>query len=93
MEQPRGNRFRNHGRITTGSVTGRIGKFSGSKTPFYDRRKNGNVYIDDYAHHPTAVKYMIEAARIKYPDKKSLRYLNRIVILVSIILWIVLPKN
>lgn len=37
--QPRGNRFRNHGRITTGSVTGRIGKFSGSKTPFYDRRK------------------------------------------------------
>ena len=25
--------------ITTGSVTGRIGKFSGSKTPFYDRRK------------------------------------------------------
>ena len=28
------------------------------------------IYIDDYAHHPTAVKYMIEAARMKYPNKK-----------------------
>lgn len=44
--------------------------FPGVKRRFTIEEKNGNVYIDDYAHHPTAVKYMIEAARIKYPDKK-----------------------
>ena len=30
----------------------------------------GNVLVDDYAHHPTAVKYMIEAVREKYPNHK-----------------------
>lgn len=44
--------------------------FPGVKRRFTIEEKNGNVYIDDYAHHPTAVKYMIEAAKIKYPDKK-----------------------
>lgn len=29
-----------------------------------------SVLIDDYAHHPTAITRMIEAARAKYPDKK-----------------------
>lgn len=44
--------------------------FPGVKRRFTIEEVNGNVYIDDYAHHPTAVKYMIEAARIKYPNKK-----------------------
>ena len=44
--------------------------FPGVKRRFTTEEKNGNVYIDDYAHHPTAVKYMIEAARIKYPNHK-----------------------
>ncbi|MEG1474921.1 MAG: UDP-N-acetylmuramate--L-alanine ligase [Longicatena sp.] len=44
--------------------------FPGVKRRFTIEEKNGNVYIDDYAHHPTAVKYMIEAARTKYPHKK-----------------------
>jgi UDP-N-acetylmuramate--alanine ligase len=26
--------------------------------------------VDDYAHHPTAIRYMIDAVRKKYPDKK-----------------------
>lgn len=47
-----------------------LASFPGVKRRFTIEEKNGNVYIDDYAHHPTAVKYMIEAARIKYPDKK-----------------------
>ncbi len=29
----------------------------------------GVVVIDDYAHHPTAVKLVCEAARLRYPDK------------------------
>ncbi len=29
-----------------------------------------NVLIDDYAHHPTAITYMIDMARKKYPNKK-----------------------
>lgn len=44
--------------------------FPGVKRRFTIEENHGNVYIDDYAHHPTAVKYMIEAAKIKYPGKK-----------------------
>lgn len=29
-----------------------------------------SVLIDDYAHHPTAIRYMIDMARKKYPKKK-----------------------
>ena len=47
-----------------------LSTFPGVKRRFTIEENNDNVYIDDYAHHPTAVKYMIEAARIKYPDKK-----------------------
>lgn len=47
-----------------------IAGFGGVKRRFIIEEKNGNVYIDDYAHHPTAIKYMIEAARTKYPDRK-----------------------
>ena len=32
--------------------------------------KNSLVMIDDFAHHPTAVKETIKAAKQKYPDKK-----------------------
>ena len=44
--------------------------FPGVKRRFTIEENHGNIYIDDYAHHPTAVKYMIEAAKIKYPGKK-----------------------
>ncbi len=47
-----------------------LASFPGVKRRFTIEENRENVYIDDYAHHPTAVKYMIEAARIKYPDKK-----------------------
>ncbi|MBF0300260.1 MAG: hypothetical protein HQK51_16175, partial [Oligoflexia bacterium] len=32
----------------------------------------GAIVIDDFAHHPTAVKLTIENVRIRYPDKKML---------------------
>lgn len=47
-----------------------LSTFPGVRRRFIVEENGDNVYIDDYAHHPTAVKYMIEAAKIKYPDKK-----------------------
>ncbi|MGL4382978.1 MAG: UDP-N-acetylmuramate--L-alanine ligase, partial [Bacilli bacterium] len=35
---------------------------------------NGNVFIDDYAHHPTAISLMIDSTRQKYPDKKIIAF-------------------
>jgi UDP-N-acetylmuramate--alanine ligase len=32
--------------------------------------KNGVTLIDDYAHHPTAVKETLNAAKLKYPNSK-----------------------
>lgn len=32
--------------------------------------KNGVTIVDDYAHHPTAVRETIEAAKAKYPESK-----------------------
>lgn len=31
---------------------------------------NGNVFIDDFAHHPTAVAQTLKAIALKYPDKE-----------------------
>ena len=47
-----------------------IASFTGVKRRFNIETKNDNVYIDDYAHHPTAIKMTIMAARQKYPNKK-----------------------
>ena len=37
-----------------------LSTFPGVKRRFTTEENKDNVYIDDYAHHPTAVKYMIE---------------------------------
>lgn len=44
--------------------------FAGVDRRFIVEEVNDNVYIDDYAHHPTAIKMTIDAAKQKYPDKK-----------------------
>ena len=37
----------------------------------YSIQKIGNnIFVDDYAHHPTAIKMVIEATRERYPYKK-----------------------
>lgn len=33
-------------------------------------KKNGITVIDDYAHHPTEIKALLDAARMKYPGKR-----------------------
>lgn len=47
-----------------------LASFPGVKRRFSEEALGDNVYIDDYAHHPTAVKLTIEAAKLKYPDHK-----------------------
>src|SRR3990167_7913889 len=34
------------------------------------KTKEGALVIDDYAHHPTAIRETLKAAREKYPGKK-----------------------
>lgn len=47
-----------------------MSSFSGVKRRFNIEENGQYVYIDDYAHHPTAIKATIEAARIRFPQKK-----------------------
>lgn len=47
-----------------------VASFPGVKRRFIIEENGDNVYIDDYAHHPTAVRYLIEAARIRFPGKR-----------------------
>lgn len=44
--------------------------FKGVKRRFVIEEIGQNVFIDDYAHHPTEVAITIDAARKRYPDKK-----------------------
>lgn len=44
--------------------------YTGINRRFVIEEAEDSVLIDDYAHHPTAIRYMIDAARSRYPDKK-----------------------
>lgn len=44
--------------------------FQGVSRRFNVEEDDENVYIDDYAHHPTAIKLTIAAAKQKYPNRK-----------------------
>lgn len=48
-----------------------LSKFSGVKRRFNEKSlQEDNILIDDYAHHPTEIKAMLEAVRAKYPGKR-----------------------
>ena len=47
-----------------------LADYTGINRRFVIEEVGDSVLIDDYAHHPTAIKYMIEAARSRYPGKK-----------------------
>lgn len=47
-----------------------LSSFKGVKRRFKIEENGENIYIDDYAHHPTEVKITLEAARKRYPDRK-----------------------
>lgn len=45
--------------------------FKGVKRRFeYQLRSEKLIYIDDYAHHPTEIKALVDSIRLIYPDKK-----------------------
>ncbi len=46
----------------------RLETFPGVKRRYAVKEHDDCVYVDDYAHHPTAVKYVIEATRTRYPN-------------------------
>ena len=45
-----------------------INKFNGVKRRFKEIIVNGDLYIDDYAHHPTQISYTLEMIKNKYPE-------------------------
>lgn len=47
-----------------------ISSFDGVKRRFNIEENKDNIYIDDYAHHPTAIGCTIAAAKQKYPGRK-----------------------
>ena len=47
-----------------------LSDFKGVKRRYVVSEYKGNIYIDDYAHHPTEVKVTIEATKKRYPDKE-----------------------
>lgn len=52
----------------------RLNDFKGVSRRFEIVEQDSNIFIDDYAHHPTAIKLMIETTRQKYPDKKVVAF-------------------
>lgn len=48
----------------------RLSTFNGVKRRYTVKEIGNNIYVDDYAHHPTAIRYVIEATRERYPGKK-----------------------
>ena len=47
-----------------------IARFKGAARRFVVEDHGDNVYIDDYAHHPTEVSVTIDAARLRYPNHR-----------------------
>lgn len=51
-------------------VQKQMSTFAGAKRRFVIEHEKTQTYIDDYAHHPTAITLTIQAARTKFPNKK-----------------------
>lgn len=47
-----------------------LNSFEGAKRRFSEEKIEEVVLVDDYAHHPTEVKTVLETARQKYPEKE-----------------------
>ena len=56
--------------INLDEVVNHLKTFKGAKRRFNETIINDIVIIDDYAHHPTEVKAVIDAAKQKYPNKE-----------------------
>ena len=47
-----------------------LASFGGVKRRFVIEKYGDNIFVDDYAHHPTEVLITINAAKKRFPDKK-----------------------
>lgn len=56
--------------LTPEQIENGLSSFKGVKRRFVVEEVGNNVFIDDYAHHPTEVSITIDAARKRYPNKK-----------------------
>jgi len=56
--------------ISASVIQERLATFEGVKRRYTIKMYEDCVFVDDYAHHPTAIKAVIEATRIRYPYKK-----------------------
>lgn len=52
----------------------KLNLFKGVKKRFSETIYNDDVYIDDYAHHPSEIKATLAAVRQKYPNKKIIAF-------------------
>ena len=74
--------------ISYEDIARELATFSGTKRRVEVSCLGENIFVDDYAHHPTAIRVTLEAARLRYPDKKIVaiykpdRY-SRLVILIE----------
>lgn len=59
-------------KIQDGAIDDALAHFQGSwrRFEYKGETPSGALVYDDYAHHPTAIKKTIEAAREKFPNKK-----------------------
>lgn len=51
-------------------IQNQLASFEGVKRRYTVKTVGDCVFVDDYAHHPTAIKYVIEATRVRYPGKR-----------------------
>lgn len=51
-------------------IRGALPEFTGAQRRFEVHKAKGVTFVDDYAHHPTAVKLTLEGARKRWPEKK-----------------------
>ncbi|WP_159637887.1 UDP-N-acetylmuramate--L-alanine ligase [Erysipelothrix anatis] len=56
--------------IAVDAIEKGIQNFKGAKRRFVIEEGKENIYIDDYAHHPTEIKVTLEAAHTRYPDRR-----------------------
>ncbi|MGN5650652.1 UDP-N-acetylmuramate--L-alanine ligase [Bacillus sp. Brlt_9] len=56
--------------IEIGEIKEHFKTFEGAKRRFNIEEWEGNIIVDDYAHHPKEIEVTIEAARQKFPGKE-----------------------
>ncbi len=56
--------------MTPAQIEEGLSSFKGTKRRFVIERHKDNIYVDDYAHHPTEVSVTIDSARKRFPDRK-----------------------